>query len=111
MTRVGSALTDMCMEGKFIAIPRFGEWYVKLQIGLNAAYLHFKNHCRDMHLLHTHRGFRVCGLSLKTWSRDFPELKGKAHNSVVVLRWRSFVVLEMRDGSGGDDLRAMTLWA
>lgn len=110
---VGSAVIELCDEGKFGVVDAPGGWEFRLGAQLSVAYSDFAVWCTRNHSEHTIKSFGVRKLSMLTLNFSWPSLKGKAHNCLVVTRWLSAKCSEYSSESEYALIRStvITAWA
>ena len=105
----GCLLKEFADEGMWGAGPIAGKWQEKLDAKLSIAWDYFVNWAHAHSKTHTQKCFTALRLSLQTrWS--WPELKGKAHNALVVMEWLG-TIARRHDGVARSELRACVAWA
>jgi hypothetical protein len=111
---VASCLIDIIYEesifGKLPSIP--GGWKPKLQSMLNVAFESFEKFCREHNLQHHQPAFTRLGMDMHVFSRSFPRLKSKAHDTLQVQHWLC-ALLQSHDGAHQSlecRMRAATVW-
>ena len=85
----GSCLISLCTEHRFGHFT--GTWPIRTNNALRYAYRQFNKWARDGHLVHSHQCFTAAQLSCSDSCHQFPDLKAKAHNCAIVLRWIAHV--------------------
>ena len=107
----GSCLLTLCEEGVWgdLSAPT-GSWDDKLDFVLQKAYDEFNAWCAGAKLEQSQPKFRALTLSLHKKS-DFPILKSKGKNSVVLTRWLMQETQRSVDAGAPDaSLRFSMLW-
>ena len=92
----GSLLRDLSLEGTFGAVPSSGSWQSRLDVCLLEASVQFQAFIRRNKLQCSQPTFTVLKLSMHRQD-DFPCLKCKGKNSVLVSRWLLQVVRNQPD--------------
>ena len=104
----GCLLKEFADEGRWGAGPVDGKWQDRLDVKLAVAWDSFINWARAHNKIHTQRCFTSLRLSLRN-RMSWPELKGKAHNALVVMEWLG-AIAQRHDGTAHSELRACVAW-
>ena len=87
----GPVLLILAERGIFGPLPTSGSWDARLDVALNKAWIQFNNYLKSQHQTCSQSRFRCLQLSMHKKS-DFPCLKSKAKNCVLVSTWLLHVV-------------------
>ena len=82
---IGSAFISLACEGRFG--HHTGQWAIRMNNALKVAYGLFLRWAKDECLQHSQKRFSTNTLSCSVSGRQYPDLKGKAHNATVVRKW------------------------
>lgn len=94
----GSTLLLLVKDGVWGELPSTGSWDEKLDVVLAQAYNHFGKWCLDHNEQNTQSIFRCLSLSMHKMG-DYPLLKAKGHNSIVISKWLLDIVSSRVDGT------------
>jgi hypothetical protein len=102
-------LIDLCFAGIFGDFGEVTTWADRLQFQLNAAFVVFSAWTKREVQQHTIRKFGRRGFSMENLT-SWPEFKGKAHNTLVLIRWLERAMFEVKDHLHLGVLKSQVLW-
>ena len=86
-----------------------GDFHTRTNRSLRRAWLSFKTWAKNAKHKHSQRTFTCAQLSVGGGANHWPEFKGKAHNSAVVVRWLNQIVGELALRDERQQIRATLL--
>ena len=104
----GSCLFSLCGEGRFGVFT--GPWAIRVNNALRSAYRKFTKWSNNMKLTHSQGCFTAAQMNCPEYCHQYPDLKAKAHNTVILLRWIAHVC-ETDTYSEEAKLRSALAWA